>query len=232
MNAVRDGIALARHMRVWPTAFAWASMAAEARDSIARAALELWSARGWPLVVRRPDDNSESFSDRGIAAGLALPPALGKRRLKLNVTNDGVAAHAPPLALDDVVAAMEPDWQRALAPLANDATRARVKLRVFGSAAWQAQTGLAYLSRRSDIDLLVEPADVRELDVAIALFEGFERRSAIRLDGEIVFPDGDAVAWREWNCVKSDGRVLAKSVKVAGLVSKAVLAEQLERVLA
>ena len=125
---------------------------------------------------------------------------------------------------------MEPAWQRALAPLAHDATGARVALRVFGSAAWQAQTGLVYLHERSDIDLLFEPKDMGEINTAIALFDRFERRTAIRLDGEIIFPGGDAVAWREWNCAKSDGRVLAKSLTGAALVPKAALTDRLERV--
>jgi phosphoribosyl-dephospho-CoA transferase len=230
MNAMHDGIVLARHMRVWPTAFAWNSMADSARDATARAALELWSVRGWPLVVRRPDGDESIRSDENIAVGLPLPPALGKRRLKFQVTNGGVAAHAPALALEDVVAAMKPAWQRALAPLACAAACARVALRVYGSAAWQTQTGLVYLHEQSDIDLLVEPASMDELDTAIALFERFERRMPIRLDGEIVFPGGDAVAWREWNSASSTGRVLAKRLTGAALVPKTALAEQLDRV--
>jgi phosphoribosyl-dephospho-CoA transferase len=229
---MHDAIVLARHMRVWPTAFAWASIADSTHDATACAARELWCARGWPLVVRRPDDGESSCSDRRIAVGLPLPPSLGKGRLKFAFTSDGVRAHAPPLALDDVVSAMETGWQRALAPLARDAARARVTLRVFGSAAWQTQTGLAYLHARSDIDLLVEPADTGALDAAIALFERFERRASIRLDGEIVFPGGDAVAWREWNCTRSDGRVLAKSLTRAALVAKKSLAERLDCVTA
>ena len=230
MNAMRDGIAPARHTRVWPTAFARASMADGALDATARAALDLWSARGWPLVVRRRDGDESICPDEKIAVGLPLPPALGKRRLKFHITNDGVAAHAPALALDDVVAAMEPAWQCALAPLARDAARARIAFRVFGSAAWQTQTGLVYLHDQSDIDLLVEPASIDELETAIALFERFERRTPIRLDGEIVFPGGDAVAWREWNRARSAGRVLAKRLTEAALVPKMALAEQLDRV--
>ena len=126
--------------------------------------------------------------------------------------------------------AMEPAWQRALAPLAHDAARAHVTLRVFGSAAWQTQTGLVYLHEQSDVDLLVEPACMDELDTAIALFECFERRTPIRLDGEIVFPGGDAVAWREWNRARSAGRVLAKRLTGAALVPKTALAERLDRV--
>jgi phosphoribosyl-dephospho-CoA transferase len=228
MTAGYDGVVLARHMRVWPTAFAWASMADSARDATARAALGLWSARGWPLVVRRPDDGESFCADKNISVGLALPPALGKGRLKFKITSDGVKAHAGPLALDDVVAAMEPAWQRALGPLARDAASARVMLRVFGSAAWQTQTGLVYLHEQSDIDVLVEPANRDELDTALALFECFERKTRVRLDGEIVFPGGDAVAWREW--ATSDERVLAKSLTRATLVPRTALAEQLDRV--
>ena len=230
MSGICNAIVLARHMRVWPTALAHASLADSARDATERGAIGLWSSRGWPLVVRRPDEGEIFFAGENIAVGLSLPPALGKRRLKFNVTNDGTAAHALPFALDDVVKAMEPAWQRALAPLAHDATGARVALRVFGSAAWQAQTGLVYLHERSDIDLLFEPKDMGEINTAIALFDRFERRTAIRLDGEIIFPGGDAVAWREWKCAKSDGRVLVKSLRGAALVSKTALAERLERV--
>ncbi|HYT96746.1 MAG TPA: malonate decarboxylase holo-[acyl-carrier-protein] synthase [Casimicrobiaceae bacterium] len=228
MTAIYDGIVLARHMRVWPTAFAWASMADGARDPTARAAIGLWSARGWPLVVRRPDDGGSFCADENISVGLALPPALGKGRLKFKITSDGVKAQARPLALDDVVAAMEPAWQRALGPLARDAASTGVTLRVFGSAAWQTQTGLVYLHERSDIDVLVEPANRDELDTALALFERFERQTPVRLDGEIVFPGGGAVAWREW--ATSDERVLAKSLTRAALVPKTALAEQLDRV--
>ncbi|HEY3180986.1 MAG TPA: malonate decarboxylase holo-[acyl-carrier-protein] synthase [Casimicrobiaceae bacterium] len=232
MSSMRDTMVLARHVRVWPTALAYASMADSARDATARAAIELWFSRRWPLVVRRPDDDEIFFADDCIAVGLPLPPALGKGRLKFRVASAGIAAHAPPLALDDVVAAMDPAWQRALAPLARDAARARSVLRVFGSAAWQAQTGLAYLHEWSDIDLLIEPADTSELDTAIALFERFARQTAIRLDAEIVFPGGDAVAWREWHRAKGDGRVLAKSLARVALVRKITLAERLERMAA
>ena len=98
MSVTRNTIVLARHMRVWPTALAWTSMADSARDATARAALELWSARGWPLVVRRQDD-SESFSTgKYIAVGLPLPPTHDKGRIKFSVTNDGIASHALPVA--------------------------------------------------------------------------------------------------------------------------------------
>src|SRR5436190_23456065 len=145
MTAIYDGIVLARHMRVWPTAFAWASMADGARDTTARAALGLWSARGWPLVVRRPDDGESFCADKNISVGLALSPALGRGRLKFKITSDGVKAQARPLALDDVIAAMEPAWQHALGPLAGDAANTGVTLRVFGSAACHTQTGLVSL---------------------------------------------------------------------------------------
>jgi len=220
---------LQRHTRVWPSAAGYASLASHCRDSAARAALGLWTAREWPLVVRRTDDD-ELRSDETIAVGLALPPSLGKRRLKLRLMRDGIAMHAAPLTLDNVAGAVSnPKFQRTLTPLARAAAREHMVLRLFGSAAWQAQTGLDYLHVDSDIDLLVEPSTSGELESAIALLERAQRDIAVRLDGEIVFPGGDAVAWREWRDTKDGKRVIAKNVAGVALVSRNDLLKRFDR---
>src|SRR4030095_7590783 len=109
----------------------------------ARETIELWSARDWPLVLRRPDDDERPTSD--VTLGLPLPPAQRKRRLKIRLPVSQIARVAPPLLLDDVVAALPREWSRAVAMLAQAARAQDLEVRVFGSAAWHAITGLAYL---------------------------------------------------------------------------------------
>ena len=220
--------AFLRHTRVWPTAAGRTTLASGSHDVTTRTALELWSARGWPLVVRRSEDD-ESARDDAIALGLPLPPLLGKRRLKFRLPRDGVAAHAPSLTLDEVVAQLQPTLARVLAPLARAAAREHIVLRVFGSAAWEAQTGLGYLRADSDLDLLAEPTTRAELKLALALLQRTQERVAMRFDGEIVFPGGDAVAWREWACGNSESRVLVKNVSRVALVSRSDLESKLDR---
>ena len=215
-----------RHARVWPSTRGRAALASVICDPAAQAALALWDARDWPLVVRRSDADELQVDDT-LAVGLALPPSLGKRRFKFRLPRDAIAAHAPPFALDDVVAVLGPPLQRALTPLARAATRARIVLRVFGSAAWQAQTGLDYLHADSDLDLLMQPTTSTELQSTIALLERVAPNLAIRLDGEIVFPGGDAVAWREWARENGPAHVLVKSAARVALMARSDLAARL-----
>ncbi len=214
-----------RHDRVWLTSFALAALLRDATDATERAALELWTARGWPFVVRRGDGDTTR-----IAVGLALPPALGKRRFGFVLQRSGIAAQAPPFAIDDVVVRLMGNSQYMVASLARAAHSARVALRVFGSIAWQAQTGLDYVRPESDVDVLTHVVDTSQLDAAVRLFDDATQRLPMRIDGEIVFPRGDSVAWREWARPRADAaRVLAKHVAGAALVSRGELIAQLRQ---
>jgi phosphoribosyl-dephospho-CoA transferase len=217
-----------RHTRVWPTASGYAALASMASDPIVRAAIDLWSTRGWPLVVRRREDR-ESSSDTAIAIGLPLPPSLDKKRCAFFLSRDDIAAHAPPLALEEVIGRLPATRRRMLAPLARATARERIALRVFGSVAWQAETGLDYWHDDSDLDLIAAPKSYADLRSTIALLERAQERVAMRLDGEIVFPGGDAVAWREWADGDSASRVLVKNVSRVALVARGDLLSKLDR---
>jgi len=92
---------------------------------------------------------------------------------------------------------------------------------VFGSYGWQLLTGLDHVRAGSDVDLWVAVDDAAQADVVAALFGSFmaDRAGAtsrLRLDGELVFRDGAAVAWREWLAWRA-GRVKSLLVKtIAG----------------
>jgi len=88
-------------------------------------------------------------------------------------------------------------------------------------------TGLAYLTPHSDLDVLwpIPPNfDVHSLICNIAQVQ---RDAPLRIDGEITFPDGSAVNWRElWNARQAaDGAtVLAKTMESVRLFDVASLA--------
>lgn len=186
-----------------------------------------WLAADRPLVVAR-QPCGETQSDT-IAVGLALPPAQGKRRIALIVEMQDIARYTPPLLLADAIAHAPAAWQPALAELDAAATNIDIELRVFGSLAWQALSGLQYLTPQSDIDLLWHPLSNAQVQQGIALLARWERSSGLRADGEVLFGGSSAVSWREWSTLKSGSgqRVLVKRASSAELVAARELLELL-----
>jgi len=168
------------------------------------------------------------MAEHAIALGLPLPPDPCKRRLKLVVDRADVARVAEPLSLQAIVA-RAPARLRACLDTLDQRARARgVTLRAYGSFAWQALTTWNYVTARSDLDLLVVPADIPILDAAIALLTSEKGATMIPLDGEVVFPDGDAVSWREWRDADRNARVLVKSTDGVALTPREELRARLE----
>lgn len=149
-----------------------------------------WCQQGRPLVVasRQPGDDRET-----LRLGLARP---GKRRFALHTTIEAIGRVAPPLALKTALSVAPGDWQ---APLYGLLDHSVLPMAVYGSLAWQYWGQETYLTEKSDLDVLVYPTTGIELSDLTRLLATYDTLfSHPRLDGEIVFPDGDAVAWREW----------------------------------
>ncbi len=161
--------------------------------------------------------------------GLALPPAQGKCRIALSVAAHDITRYTPPLLLADAIAHAPAAWQPALAELHDAAINIDIELRVFGSLAWQALSGLQYLTPQSDIDLLWHPQSYTQLQHGIELLAHWEQASGLRADGEVLFGGSNAVSWREWATLKSDDaqRVLVKRTSSAELVETRELLEML-----
>jgi len=174
-----------------------------------------------PLLQFKPMDS--------ISVGLALPPAQGKCRIALSVAVQDIVRYAPPLRLADALAHAPAAWQLSLAELDAAATHIDIELRVFGSLAWQALSGLDYMTEKSDIDLLWHPLSHTQLQQGIALLGRWEKDHGLRADGEVLFGAGSAVSWREWATLKSgdDQRVLVKRAFSAELVDARELLEML-----
>ncbi|MFV3074976.1 malonate decarboxylase holo-[acyl-carrier-protein] synthase [Niveispirillum fermenti] len=176
-----------------------------------------WVAAGRPLVVaRRPPDDAPGT----LRLGLALPD---KRRIGLHVRRDVVTGRRPPPLLTEVP--VPPSWRPLVATLSAAAAGAGLPVRVYGSLAWQALTGLDYVRPdRSDIDLLFAPADARALARLPALLRPLAGHLHPRLDGEIVLQGGLAVSWREW---LGGGRVLVKAPDTLFLADVSTLTAQM-----
>lgn len=163
-------------------------------------ALAGWSEKGRPLVVAR---RQEGDAPDLLRLGLALP---GKRRIGLTLPAEAAALRRRPPFLLDVVEKGAAFWPEAMRDLAATIAKFAPDTRVFGSFAWQyfaADPGMIYVTRDSDIDLLLAPMRGGQLSTWIALLQDFESRwPAPRLDGEIALPGGDFVGdfvcWREF----------------------------------
>jgi malonate decarboxylase holo-[acyl-carrier-protein] synthase len=159
-------------------------------------ALALWLEKNRPLVVARRGENEAPGLLR---LGLALP---GKRRIGLVVPVEAVTLRRPPPLLLEVLENGSAFWPEAMRELEMAIAGAAPVIRVFGSFAWQffaADPALIYVTRDSDIDLLLAPAEAGQLNIHLALLQDFANRwPAPRLDGEIALPGGDFVSWREY----------------------------------
>ncbi|HEV2609734.1 MAG TPA: malonate decarboxylase holo-[acyl-carrier-protein] synthase [Noviherbaspirillum sp.] len=219
---------LARHSLAWLTPEGWreaeTACGAGCRDVIAR-----WRQADWPAIVRRRDVDA---TDDQCAVGLALPPdpASGyKRRLALQATLAHVAKVLPPLAMEEAIPAAPASWRSPLAELELAAGEAGVALRVYGSLALQALTGQSYLTASSDIDVLCYPVTREQLTVMLGLLQA--TAAQVPLDGEIVFPSGQAVAWKEWLAADNGPtgvRVLVKDYRSVYLAKPSELRDTLE----
>jgi phosphoribosyl-dephospho-CoA transferase len=214
--------AFVRHDLVRVDAGAWADWLASRTDLHGLRALEDWGAAGRPLIVRR---RMPGESGPEIPLGLPLPPADGRRRIGLALPASALSpATAPDLAA--AVAHAPAAWHPTLDALVDLGRRHGIVPRPFGSLLWQAVTGLAYLGAASDLDLLWPgraPVPAALLDGIAAVADA----APMRIDGEILLPDGTGLHWRELREAPEDGSVLAKGIDRLGLRSVACLRARL-----
>jgi phosphoribosyl-dephospho-CoA transferase len=201
----------------------WASVLARCPSLADLPLVGSWADRGWPVIVRR---RAEADDPALVPVGLPLPPAAGKRRIALLLSPDGVLRHSSPPLLRTAARVADPGWRSTIASLLALGASIGVEPSAFGSLLWQHQTGLTYLSPRSDLDVLwpVPPGfDVLSLVFRIA---EVQRDAPLRIDGEVIFPEGIAVNWRElWMAHRAanGASVLAKTMEGVRLLEVASL---------
>lgn len=221
----------AHNRLVWLTDGGWQAVEARDWDDEARDLLTHWRAHRRSFVVGR---QRPGVADDVLCLGLPAPARWGRRRIALEAPLMAVAAVGdfPKLAEvavggraakggDDLSLATRLSGGVALAAALADLG---AKARVYGSFGWQHMTGEACVRDGSDCDLRVEVPDLAIARSATRLLAA--ARLPCRIDGELAFPGGEAVAWREF-AQGLDGtvpRVLVKSRQRLRLVDTAELA--------
>lgn len=217
-----------RHSRVWLSARGWQHVLQSAPPAF-HEQMHAWSQAGWPVIARRADADADNDQ---VCLGLAIPPQPGcgtRPRIALRVGTAEVVQVLPPVALESLTAVIPEAWRAAYALLVQDASASQLSFQAFGSVALQAVTGLAYITPSSDIDLLFYPTRRSQLRQALSLLE--KHALHLPIDGEFVFPTGDAVSWKEWSQATRAGngpRVLAKGRQSVRLATAADLISTLK----
>ncbi|GJE16973.1 malonate decarboxylase holo-[acyl-carrier-protein] synthase [Methylobacterium marchantiae] len=202
----QEAAGLARHdlLRVDPEA--WAACLAVRRDLDNVPHLADWARVGWPVIVRRRDHGESSD---GIPVGLPLPPSAGKRRIGFTLSPAAVSRH-PPVTLEQARETAPPAWRPSLEALLALGSEHGSVPRVFGSLLWQALTDLPYLGPGSDLDLLWLATGRVDRPFLQSLAR-IEAGATMRIDGDILLPDGTGINWRELLDAPADGTILCKA---------------------
>lgn len=200
---------LHRHQLVWLTRDGWRQILDAPWDAQARECLAWWADDRLPLVVTR--QHAQSASTDAVSLGLAAPAKWRRRRLAMEVPKrDLMVFDEFPqgrLVERQLPVATRAAWRDLCSALeACGATP-----RIHGSHGWEHVTRLSYVRRQSDIDICLRVQDGAHADAVAALLDGWQM-SDPRLDGELAFPNGAAVAWREWIALRT-GRSSAVLVK-------------------
>ncbi|MCC8536037.1 malonate decarboxylase holo-[acyl-carrier-protein] synthase [Xanthomonas axonopodis pv. poinsettiicola] len=205
---------IGRHALVWlRPAAQWQALTPGAQPR-----LQQWFAAGLPAVVARRDPRQ---APDALRLGVPLPPAEDKQRLALSARVEDIARCTAPLALEAVLAHAPETAKPALRALLTQCQANGLQPRVFGSFAWQAVTGLAYVHAQSDLDLLWTLETPEQAHAVVALLQRWEQRHGQRADGELLLPDDLAVNWREY--ASSAQQVLVKSGSGCRLLPRAAL---------
>ena len=103
----------------------------------------------------------------------------------------------------------------AFEALSKRAAELGVAVGVYGSTAWECLAEEPYRHAASDVDLVCDVARPSTLAPWLKALECASDESVLRIDGEIRFPDGCCVAWRELARLGlgRDASVLAKGLQ-------------------
>ena len=212
---------LRRHDLLRPGRIAWDALLRRRPDLKGLPGVAEWAELGRSVIVRRrlPGDGAHD-----VTAALPLPPSCGTRRIAICFPPGAELSALPPVLLRDVAAAAPDAWQQVIATLVAAGESIGVAPCVFGSLLWQHATGLPYLTPQSDLDLLWPVADEAAAEALAQTLIRLDGSAPIRLDGELVLPDGAGVNWRELaEADVPEATVLVKTMNGVGLRPKTAL---------
>lgn len=203
---------LRRHALVW---LSDAPQADEASDSALAAK---WHAAGRPFVICRRRSERDEVS-LGFCVVHEKFPEIRPRRIGARTHAAHIVRTVRPPTLAEVARCGPAlDHAASFRGLADEAARAGLDLRVYGSWMWQTLTGEGHVRTTSDLDLLVDVAGPREAEAAAAFLARQEPGLSFKLDGELSFPGRGEVQWREF--LLSAPEVLLKAVDSVRMVRR------------
>jgi phosphoribosyl-dephospho-CoA transferase len=155
--------------------------------------LRNWVGLGRPVIIRRP-----CLSEDGefVYVGLSLPPDPVKRRQAFRLPFSFLANVVEPPLWTQCAEVFSKDYQIA-SPIFSVTQAAKLPLQTFGSYGWQHYTGLSYVTRQSDIDLIV-PINRRKDWRRFRQLMSETQKTDRRVDLEIVLSGDASFNWREF----------------------------------
>jgi phosphoribosyl-dephospho-CoA transferase len=186
---------LRRHQLARLSEAGWAAVLGRPWDRHARECLTHWATHRLPLVVTR--QSIDAASNGWIAMGLPSPARWERRRLALQVPRAEVLGFDAFPRLAEMQRLLPLSARFAVSALGAELDACHAAVRVFGSYGWQAISGLDHVRADSDLDLCLAVEGAAHADAVTRALQSFGTTRP-RLDGELVFGDGAAVAWREW----------------------------------
>lgn len=224
---------LRRHQLAIVSTAGWREILAADWDYEVREGLAHWAKHGLPLVVTRQRVPRRNPCDP-ITVGLCLPARWSRRLVALQLPWACVTLFSEFPTLAEALRKLPKIDHPALRTTAAELGARGLRARVYGSVGWQCLTGMSYVHERSDLDLWVAVDGEQDADEAAAVLDRC-MPPALRVDGELVFTDGMATAWREWRQWRA-GRcssLLIKRLDGADLLQRApVVVEQRARAFA
>jgi phosphoribosyl-dephospho-CoA transferase len=181
---------LTRNQLVWLDQGAWAQIEDRLWDAEAQTILAHWRTQRLPLVVCR--QRTETPADQ-VCLGLPAPQQWSRRRLALTVNLSAITDCGVFPSLLQV--ARTNHWAQTALNLSDALLAQGVQAQVYGSHGWQLLTGLPYVHATSDLDLSLRVSNFEAASQVAQLLE--VAPLPMRMDGEIVFCGGQAIAWRE-----------------------------------
>lgn len=186
-----------------------------------------WIQQSWPLVVAR-QTNDTTQKPGLIQLGITLPSAPARTRVSVCVPHAVLISYARPLLLKYAITSAPQEWSGQLSAVDKICTANSVKARVYGSLSMQAFTKQNYLDSASDVDVLFECSKATQLHKFLYELQALAEQTP-HLDGEILAPNGWAVAWSEVAAALNTNtsvKLLAKSYSETRLLSLDQLFEQ------
>jgi phosphoribosyl-dephospho-CoA transferase len=216
---------LRRHQLACLSAEGWQAVLHGTAHSPHARQLEVWAARGLPLVV-----TMQPCAGAGddVALGWAAPPPQRARvALRVPGTSIGWLDEFPPAT--EAVPLLPRGTRAPMRSMLESIVALGTTPRVYGSYGWQLLSGLAYVHDLSDLDIWMAVHSVEQADAIVARLDA-KGPARPRVDGELLLPDGSAVAWREYAAWRA-GRtrsVLMKRLDGVGVEQRLALPSRCE----